>query len=263
MEVNIKCELPFSWCADCDELDLATVPTYSAEEGARNVYACKNAAYCEACEEARQRAAAYMDKCYLIKNWSGPQEAVVTPQGEARKADGEESEALKAVKIGEALSAGFHEGLAETAEEWQEGARKMLIELKDAVERYRMARAQVIKSPKSVDKSPKSVDLDAEAWEIEGPFGIGEKDPYDEAAAIVEAWCKKNGYDTFLVTLSLDGETRTEILDFNEEVKPCWETDWWEGEKKIRVLGFRPVSDFRIYGAPKEMVDKMEGDKRE
>ena len=54
MEIDIKCVLPFAWCAECAELDLETVDEYSAIGGARRQYACKNAAYCEACEEARE-----------------------------------------------------------------------------------------------------------------------------------------------------------------------------------------------------------------
>lgn len=190
MEIDIKCVLPFAWCAECEELDLVTVDEYSAIGGARRQYACKNAAYCEACERARE----YMK-----------------PEPDTAAED-----------------------------EWKEDALAMMRELDEKISRLRVVK----------------VSTDAGPWEIKGPFGIGKKDPYAEAAAIVTAWCEKNFYDSFLVTLELDGKPETCLLqyDFEKDAAnvPCWDVDWWEGQTKITVLGFRPFCEFLLYGEPSE-----------
>lgn len=125
-------------------------------------------------------------------------------------------------------------------DEWKEKALAMMRELDEKISMLRVIKAST----------------DAEPWEIKGPFGIGKKDPYAEAAAIVTAWCDKNFYDSFLVTLELDGKPETCLLQYECEKDavnvPCWDVDWWEGQTKIKVLGFRPFCEFRLYGEPSE-----------
>ena len=54
------------------------------------------------------------------------------------------------------------------------------------------------------------------------------------------------------MTIELDGNPITELLlcETEETLKLVWLNDWYEGEEEIRMLGFRPICDFRVYGAP-------------
>lgn len=76
------------------------------------------------------------------------------------------------------------------------------------------------------------------------------KDPYTEAAEIIEQWAKKNYYDDFVVTLRLDGEIVTTLLCTDEAANLEWEDDWWEGQKEIRMIGFAPLRDLLCIGEP-------------
>lgn len=76
------------------------------------------------------------------------------------------------------------------------------------------------------------------------------KDPYTEAAEIIEQWAKKNYYDDFVVTLRLDGEVITTLLCMDEAANLEWNDDWWEGQKEIRIIGFTPLSDLLCVGEP-------------
>lgn len=87
-----------------------------------------------------------------------------------------------------------------------------------------------------------------------------DKTPYDEIASIIEKWCAKNFWDAFIVTLSLDGEESTEIL----EIDGCgnsfvWVSDWWEGQKNIELLGFMPISKISLYNAKEMLTEGGEG----
>lgn len=57
-------------------------------------------------------------------------------------------------------------------------------------------------------------------------------------------------YEDFLATISRDGEEITEILFYTSMGEFEWEIDWREGEKDIKLLGFRPISDLKYYGNP-------------
>ena len=76
------------------------------------------------------------------------------------------------------------------------------------------------------------------------------KDPYTEAAEIIEQWAKKNYYDDFVVTLRLDGKIETTLLCMTENANFEWEDDWWEGQKEIRIIGFTPLRDLLCIGEP-------------
>ena len=77
--------------------------------------------------------------------------------------------------------------------------------------------------------------------------------PYEKVIEIVIAWCEENYYDTMLVTLRLDDEVETEILDFdiNGRLEAMWDNDWWEGQETVELLGFLPVALLEIHGIPK------------
>lgn len=80
---------------------------------------------------------------------------------------------------------------------------------------------------------------------------IVSEDPYTEIANIIDEWCKKNYYGSFVVTISRDGQIITEYLEFDgSSFGFIWENDWWEGEKEIYLLGFMPMLQLRVYGAP-------------
>jgi len=80
------------------------------------------------------------------------------------------------------------------------------------------------------------------------------RDPYTEIANYIEKWCLSDqGWcEDCLVTISRDNEEITEILFYTSMGEFEWEMDWWEGEKDIKLLGFRPISDIKCYGLPKE-----------
>lgn len=83
------------------------------------------------------------------------------------------------------------------------------------------------------------------------PIKIESKDPYTEIANIIEAWCEKNFYDSFVVTLSRDGQIITEYLELDGmSLDFIWENDWYEGEKDISLIGFMPMLQLRVYGDP-------------
>lgn len=178
MNINIKCELPFSWCVFCSKRDLTREELIANGEVYESTTICENAPICEACERARE---------------------------EKQKP-------------------------AKEAEQWQKEAEKWLKELDEKISKLKIQKVTQNEGP----------------WEIKGP------DPYTEAANVVEAWCRKNFYDHFLVTLDLDGELTTQLLmcETEDELKMVWDVDWYEGQKKIQVMGFRPISDFHLYGAP-------------
>lgn len=83
-----------------------------------------------------------------------------------------------------------------------------------------------------------------ERWELIS------KDPYTEAAEIIEQWAKKNYYDDFVVTLRLEGEIVTTLLCMDEAANMEWANDWWEGQKEVRMIGFVPLSDLLCIGEP-------------
>lgn len=66
--------------------------------------------------------------------------------------------------------------------------------------------------------------------------------PYEEAAAIIEAWANAHFYDDFVVTLLIDGRRLNTLLLF-EENDFMWNDDWHEGEKDVVLVGFFPVTE--------------------
>lgn len=83
------------------------------------------------------------------------------------------------------------------------------------------------------------------------------KDPYTEAAEIIEQWANKNYYDDFVVTLRLDGEIVTTLLCVDEAANMEWDNDWWEGQKEVRMIGFAPLSDLLCIGEPIKGIRKV------
>ena len=88
--------------------------------------------------------------------------------------------------------------------------------------------------------------MEIEKWEITS------KDPYKEAADIIGKWAWKNGFDSFVVTLELDGEITTELLLLENGTDFFWEHDWWEGQKSITMLGFCPIRQMYYLGEPRK-----------
>ena len=77
--------------------------------------------------------------------------------------------------------------------------------------------------------------------------------PYETILRPIEEWCKKNGYFDFLVTILLDGNETTQVLEFDGDVVDfVWLNDWWEGEKDVKLLGFSPIGDIRLHNYPCE-----------
>lgn len=75
--------------------------------------------------------------------------------------------------------------------------------------------------------------------------------PYESILRPIEEWCKKNGYFDFLVTILLDGNETTQVLEFDGNVADfVWLNDWWEGEKDVKLLGFSPIGDIRLHNYP-------------
>ena len=78
-------------------------------------------------------------------------------------------------------------------------------------------------------------------------------DPYTEIGDYIDEYClsKLGYYTSFLVTIEINGAEITEILSFETD-SFIWDSDWWEGEQDIKLLGFRPISDIKCYGLPEE-----------
>ena len=57
MEIDIKCELPFSWCKFCSKRDLTREELIANGEVYESSTICQNAPICEACERARDEEA--------------------------------------------------------------------------------------------------------------------------------------------------------------------------------------------------------------
>lgn len=90
------------------------------------------------------------------------------------------------------------------------------------------------------------------------PIKIESKDPYTEIANIIDDWCRKNFYDSFVVTLSRDGQIITEYLEFDGgDFDFIWGNDWYEGEKDIILIGFMPMQQLRVFGAGETNYDKL------
>lgn len=81
--------------------------------------------------------------------------------------------------------------------------------------------------------------------------------PYEEIAEVVENWAKDNFYTDFIVAIRADGEELTEIL-VGDNGELVWLNDWWEGQKDVKLLGFRPINMISVRGAPETVT---EGDK--
>lgn len=87
-------------------------------------------------------------------------------------------------------------------------------------------------------------------------FGTSFITPYDPIVDIIEKWCHDNYYGGFIVTLRIDGELCVEYL-FYETGDPdfpaphwVWESDWWEGQKDIELVGFIDIKSVYVSGTP-------------
>ena len=80
--------------------------------------------------------------------------------------------------------------------------------------------------------------------------------PYDVIADVIDTWCQKHYYGHFLVTLSIEDKLCVEYLYF-ETGDPnwpdphwVWESDWWEGQKDVELVGFIDISSVYVSGTP-------------
>ena len=89
-------------------------------------------------------------------------------------------------------------------------------------------------------------------------FGSISKTPYDIIADEIEEWCQKHYYSSFLVTLRINGELCVEYLIYKTgnsywtDPHWVWESDWWEGQKDIELVGFIDISSVYISGTPND-----------
>jgi hypothetical protein len=71
--------------------------------------------------------------------------------------------------------------------------------------------------------------------------------PYEEIAETISKWCETHSYSDFIVTIDLNGTLITEVLEFDGgRVDFIWLSDWWEGEKNVSLVGFRPIGDIKV-----------------
>lgn len=84
-------------------------------------------------------------------------------------------------------------------------------------------------------------------------------DPYEEVCNVISDWCNENFYDSFVVTLTLNGERTSEYLSFDaSEWEWEWDMDWWEGEEEVILNGFAPMTAIDICGCPDEWEPEEE-----
>ena len=78
--------------------------------------------------------------------------------------------------------------------------------------------------------------------------------PYSKIGSVVEQWCKDHVYAQMLVTISLGYEwepphEETHLLDFDaEEGGLVWDSDWWEGQQHVELVGFTPLYKIKLKG---------------
>lgn len=78
--------------------------------------------------------------------------------------------------------------------------------------------------------------------------------PYEKIGSVVEQWCKDHVYAQMLVTIFIgyDWEPpheETHLLDFDaEEGNLVWDSDWWEGQQHVELVGFTPLYKVRLKG---------------
>ena len=78
--------------------------------------------------------------------------------------------------------------------------------------------------------------------------------PYNKIGSVVEQWCKEHVYAQMLVTISLGygwelPHKETHLLDFDAETgELVWDSDWWEGQRYVELVGFTPLYKVRLKG---------------
>ena len=78
--------------------------------------------------------------------------------------------------------------------------------------------------------------------------------PYKKIGSVVEQWCKDHVYAQMIVTVSIgyDWEPpheETHLLDFDaEKGELVWDSDWWEGQQHVELVGFTPLYKVRLKG---------------
>lgn len=94
--------------------------------------------------------------------------------------------------------------------------------------------------------------MELECWNFlprykpkENPYDeLWTKDRKNELFDLLE---RQEMYQDYIVCIEIDGSTINEILQYdgNEGIF-VWESDWWEGEKNVFLIGFQAVDDIDI-----------------
>lgn len=81
--------------------------------------------------------------------------------------------------------------------------------------------------------------------------------PYDTIGDEIVNWIDNTEgavYGEYVVTISMipswggDRYEITELFFFDyDNCRWVWESDWWEGEKDVRLEGFLPLRDIKIH----------------
>ena len=80
------------------------------------------------------------------------------------------------------------------------------------------------------------------------------KTPYDEIMKPIRTWAKDHYYTDFIASILADGEELTELI-MCEDLDLIWLNDWWEGQKEVKLLGFKPIDAIRVRGIPGSMTN--------
>ena len=84
------------------------------------------------------------------------------------------------------------------------------------------------------------------SWKI----NTKDQDPYSAVADILDEWCLKNYYGSFLVTLKLGKDYKTTQFVYFDASNLAWTwlNDWWEGEEEVELLGFMDIDLIQCEG---------------
>ena len=86
--------------------------------------------------------------------------------------------------------------------------------------------------------------------------------PYEDIVNEIWKWCEDNVFAPMLVTISIGYEwekpyEETHYLDFDaNEFCFIWDSDWYEGQQYVSLVGFTPVYWVRVVGAAGKVMFK-------
>lgn len=76
---------------------------------------------------------------------------------------------------------------------------------------------------------------------------------YDVIGEYVERYAEQTGEDIILVSLgiSIDGisyDYETELISADQNGVFYWDSDWWEGQEYIQLLGIKGINKVEVTG---------------